>query len=128
MIELNTRVIAQGRYLGTIHDAVEVKKDGHRTWAYQIEYRHGLPKTAHEEQARTKSQDAFIAYSIRFEREKAIAGDTAWNAFNAYTGWSQNDRSFWKDPAKESERRTHSKLFGSDADRSVSALMTALSL
>lgn len=86
------------------------------------------PKTAHEEQARTKSQDAFIAYSIRFEREKTIAGDTAWNAFNAYTGWSQNDRSFWKDPAKESERRTHSKLFGSDADRSVSALMAALSL
>ena len=44
MIDLNTRVIARGRYLGTIHDAVEVKKDGHRTWAYQVEYRHGLPK------------------------------------------------------------------------------------
>lgn len=86
------------------------------------------PKTKAEENARTKSQDAFIKFSARFESEKKIAGDTAWNCFNAYTGWSQNDRKFWKNADKEAERRISSKLFGDDAERATDSLNLAISL
>lgn len=86
------------------------------------------PKTAHEEQAKTKAKNAFAEYEKRFQDERKLAGTTAWNAFNAYTGWSQNDRTFWKDPSKEAERRIHSKLFGADTDRATATLIVALSL
>jgi phage/plasmid-like protein (TIGR03299 family) len=85
------------------------------------------PKEAKEERARTKAQDAMAVMFQRFEGEKAIAGSTAWNAFNAYTGWSQH-RTFWKDAAADQERRTGSKLFGQDADRAVETLVAALAL
>lgn len=86
------------------------------------------PKNGREATARTKAQEAFVKVCERFDSERHIAGATAWNAFNAYTGWSQNDRTFWKDEAKEADRRTHSKLFGADADRASVALIAALSL
>ena len=86
------------------------------------------PQNKQEEKARNKSQDAFQLVSNRFDADRELAGATAWNAMNAYTGWSQNDRKFWKDAGKENERRTASKLFGQDAERASDALLTALSL
>jgi len=86
------------------------------------------PQNAKEEKARAKSQEAYLQFCQRFDAEKKLAGATAWNAFNAYTGWSQNDRTFWKDAAKENERRVASKLFGQDAERSVDTLTLALAL
>lgn len=86
------------------------------------------PKNAQEEKARTRALDACQKYLGRFEQEKGLAGATAWNAFNAYTGWSQNDRSFWKDQAKEADRRVDSKLFGKDTERAVETLLAALAL
>ena len=86
------------------------------------------PTTAREETARTKSQRAFQAYDARFNDEIAIAGTTAWNAMNAYTGWSQNDRTFWKNESKESDRKIGSKLFGQDAERAARCLLLALSM
>lgn len=86
------------------------------------------PKTAAEEKARSKSQEAFLQFSARFDAEKKLAGATAWNCFNAYTGWSQNDRTFWKNADKEAERKVSSKLFGQDTDRSLQTLITAMSL
>lgn len=86
------------------------------------------PKNAAEHKARAKSQEAFVQYAERFDAEKSLAGATAWNAFNAYTGWSQNDRTFWKNADKESERRISSKLFGQDSERANKSLVSALSL
>lgn len=86
------------------------------------------PKDAAEERARSKSQDAFVKVMARFDAERKLAGTTAWNVFNAYTGWSQNDRTFWKNAEKEDDRRTASKLFGQDIERATAALMTALAL
>ena len=85
-------------------------------------------KSGAEEKARSKAQEAWLAVERRFEAERHLAGNTAWNAFNAYTGWSQNDRTFWKDANKESERKLQSKLFGADSDRAVESLMMALAL
>ena len=86
------------------------------------------PKNKSEEKVRSKSQDAYMQFSQRFDSERALAGTTAWNAFNAYTGWLQNDRGFWKDAEKEVERRISSKLFGQDSDRAVDSLMLALAV
>lgn len=86
------------------------------------------PKDKKEQRARDKSQEAYQKFCQRFDAELKIAGATAWNAFNAYTGWSQNDRKFFKNPEKESDRQMSSKLFGQDSERAVSALVTALSL
>jgi len=44
MISIGTRVVAQGRYLGTVDWAVEMAKGDHVTWAYRVQYRHGWPK------------------------------------------------------------------------------------
>lgn len=41
-IEPETRVLAQGRYLGVVEHRVEVYRGEHRTWAYRIRYRCGL--------------------------------------------------------------------------------------
>jgi phage/plasmid-like protein (TIGR03299 family) len=86
------------------------------------------PKDAAEERARTKAQEACLKVSERFDRERELAGATAWNAFNAYTGWSQNDRRFWKNQAKEQERQIGSKLFGQDSERAIETLVAALAL
>jgi hypothetical protein len=86
------------------------------------------PQNAAEEKARAKSQEAFVAVAKRFDAEKKLAGATAWNAFNAYTGWLQNDRSFWRDAEKESERKLLGKLFGQDAERANATMATALAL
>jgi phage/plasmid-like protein (TIGR03299 family) len=85
------------------------------------------PQNRKEERALNRSQDAFLAFSERFDSERAIAGTTAWNAFNSYTGWSQH-RSYYKDSTKELERSVSSKLFGTDTDRATKTLSLALSI
>jgi len=85
------------------------------------------PQNRKEERALSRSQDAFLAFSERFDSERAIAGTTAWNAFNSYTGWSQH-RSHYKDSTKELERSVGSKLFGADSDRAMKTLQLALSV
>lgn len=44
MIEVGTRVVAQGRYIGEVGDAVAVEKDGETSTAYRIDYMHGVIK------------------------------------------------------------------------------------
>ena len=85
------------------------------------------PQTRKEERSLNRSQDAFLSFSERFDSERAIAGTTAWNAFNSYTGWSQH-RSFYKDATKERERSVNSKLFGADSDRSFETFKLALAI
>jgi broad specificity phosphatase PhoE len=72
---------------------------------------------------------AIAAMVGRFEGDRQVAGATAWNAMNAYTGWLQNDRPpRGKDPARAREKQVHSRLFGVDADRSLEAFAVALAL
>jgi phage/plasmid-like protein (TIGR03299 family) len=87
------------------------------------------PKTHTEKNRVWQAQQAWGEYAQRFESEKGLAGTTLWNAFNAYTGWLQNDRTVnVKDAVTARDRRTESRLFGVDADRAHNALTVALSM
>jgi len=85
-------------------------------------------KTEAEERAAERAKAGYAEYVKRFESEKRIAGSTAWNMANAYTGWLQHDRGVGKYPQKTAQRRYESSLFGVTAGRSVEAFRVALEL
>lgn len=87
------------------------------------------PKTESDKKKRDKAMDAFNRVQARFESESTIAGSTLWNAFNAYTGWLQNDRGLnYRDQNVKRERSINSKLFGTDSERTSKAFSQALEL
>jgi phage/plasmid-like protein (TIGR03299 family) len=87
------------------------------------------PVTSAQKAARTKALDGFKAFDKRFQKELDLAGPTAWNALNAYTGWLQNDKpQRGKNAAKNLEAKQHSNLFGKNADLAIGAMKMALSL
>ncbi len=81
------------------------------------------PKTESEVKAKEKAMDGFEQFAARFDKEQVVAGATAWNAFNAYTGWSQHDRR-----SRRTEGRAWNLLNGMESERSVSTLQTAMNL
>ena len=87
----------------------------------------GNPQTKADSQAKTRAESSFDKFLRRFEADIPIAGATAWNMANAYTGWLQHDHRVGRDPAQTSYRRYVSSLFGVLADRSVDAFVSALS-
>ena len=86
------------------------------------------PENEKEEKKRDKAMLAIATMIKRFERESDIAGTTAWNALNSYTGWLQHDRHNRMASGDQRTARAASRLFGSDADRSTQALTAALNL
>jgi len=79
------------------------------------------PKTGAAQRTRDRALDAVNKMAERFDREKAIAGTTAWNAFNAYSGWVQHDR-------KTKIEAADNNLFGKGADRTMKSFVAALNL
>ena len=87
------------------------------------------PKDGKQQRHRDKAMDCIRACVKRFEAEQSLAGPTAWNAFNSYSGWLQHDRSVRiKNPVAAAESRLHSNLFGENAERTVDAFTLALHL
>jgi len=87
------------------------------------------PKTEAEQKNRDKAMDSFNLFSKRFDEERELAGTTAWNMFNAYTGWVQHDRGLkWKDPQIAHERRISANLFGINTERTSKAFDHALAV
>lgn len=87
------------------------------------------PQDAREERRREHAMSSVAAMIRRFEADRPLAGTSAWGAMNAYTNWLQNDRPLrCKDPARASEKRMHSRLFGIDATRCLEAFATALAM
>jgi phage/plasmid-like protein (TIGR03299 family) len=83
-------------------------------------------KTEAQERAVELMKEGFGQYMMRFEKEKSIAGPTAWNMANAYTWWLQHCKGVGKDARKTANRRYESALFGVSATRSVEAFHAAL--
>ncbi len=79
------------------------------------------PVDKKEQRKKDRAMDACNLVFDRFDKELNIAGATAWNAYNAYTGWMQNDYG-------HSKSREWSKLVGTDADRGVAAFELALAM
>lgn len=88
------------------------------------------PQDKQEQRLRDRAMDACNLVMQRFEDERQLAGATAWNMFNAYSGWLQNDRPTvnWKDEGKAQERAISTKLFGVDSERTSKAFELALSV
>lgn len=86
------------------------------------------PKDEAGERAVQRMKDGFGEFMKRFDKEKPVAGATAWNMANAYTGWIQHDKNAGKNTQKSQRSRYESSLFGVLADRSVEAFRAALSL
>ncbi len=85
--------------------------------------------TGKEQNARERAMTAFNLFATRFDDERDLAGSTAWNMLNAYTGYVQHDRPVRiKDEQKRLETAAHNNLMGANADRTTSALKVALSL
>lgn len=85
-------------------------------------------KTKAEEKKRWKAMEASNRVFARFDHERDLVGANYWAAFNAYSGWLQNENQprIIDDTARR-EQKTHSLLFGTDAARTHHALEVALS-
>jgi phage/plasmid-like protein (TIGR03299 family) len=87
------------------------------------------PQDARVQRRREHAMESIATMVRRFEGDRELAGTTAWGAMNAYTGWLQNDRPLrGKDPARAREKQVHSRLFGTEAQRSLEAFGVALAL
>lgn len=88
------------------------------------------PKNKQEENIREKARAAFQGYKQRFDEESSRFSHASWwTAFNAYTGYIQNDRPLRiKDAVAKNEQRQSLKLFGDDAERAQRAFETALTM
>jgi len=78
------------------------------------------PKDDKEQAQRDRAHEAVNKMADRFDRERDVAGASAWNAFNAYSGWVQHDR------RTRSADRTEGTLFGASARFTSSAFKRAL--
>ena len=83
------------------------------------------PKDESEDRAKSRAAKGFEAYKNRFDAEVSIAGASAWNMANAYTGWLQHDRGRGRNPDRSAYRRLVSSLFGVLGHRSVEAFQLA---
>lgn len=85
------------------------------------------PKNEKDVKAREKASTAIGRMIQGFESESGIAGTTAWNLFNAYSGHCQHVTRL-KDADKAREAAAHSNLFGLGAARTSAAFRKALKL
>ncbi len=85
-------------------------------------------KTAGETLKRKNAQNAWLAVEKRFEEELSVAGATAWNAFNAYTGWLQHRERAGKTAEARRDAMLAANLFGVESERTFKALTLALAV
>lgn len=86
------------------------------------------PKTDAENTQRDRAMEAHRHFSRRWDRERDIAGTTAWNAFNAYSGFVQHERRIRVADDRKAEARVEYRLMGEDADRTSATFAQALAL
>lgn len=81
------------------------------------------PQNKKEERRRERSLSAYTSFTRRFDDEKGIAGTSAWNMFNSYSGMVQHDaKAYGRDDADRVERRVDQNMFGLNQDRTQAAL------
>lgn len=78
------------------------------------------PANDKEVSIRERALTAVNQMANRFDRERDKAGSSAWNAFNAYSGWVQHDRK------TRSADRTENNLFGASTRFTSQAFDRAL--
>jgi len=87
------------------------------------------PQNLKEERRRNKAMSAYNSFTRRFDDERNIAGASAWNMLNAYTGLVQHDqKTRGADDDQRVERRVESNLFGLNQARTQAAFQRALAV
>lgn len=133
-LELYGQRLEDNRDLMDTLGKVDMDSKGVQQFFLEMHQRHfgavkDRPKTEKEQKARNKAMDAVAACVRRFEAEQKLAGATAWNAFNAYTGFIQHDyASKRKDPTVRAEAKLSNNLFGINAERTMETFRYALML
>lgn len=96
--------------------------------AYQTEFGEipTNPQNKREENKKNKAMSALGSFTRRFDDEKLIAGASAWNMFNAFSGMVQHDlKAKGKDDPDRIVKRVESNLFGLNQKRTQAALRLA---
>lgn len=76
-----------------------------------------------------KAQKAFNCFDKRFEEESHMAGNTVWNAFNAYSGMIQHDlHTIGLGHKPSAERKTELNLTGLNQERTLRAMKSAFTM
>jgi phage/plasmid-like protein (TIGR03299 family) len=87
------------------------------------------PTTAGERRRLDNANAVMSSLDLGFANGRSLCGNTAWNAFNAYTDWIQHGQQIrGKTEAAKVELRVGSQLFGVDTDRCLAALGAALAV
>ena len=81
------------------------------------------PTTEVEEAQRERAMEGFNKFSARFDSESAQFGTTAWVMANAFTGYSQHERS---SRGRNSQQRVSVDVFGTGREMTASTLQLAL--
>lgn len=88
-----------------------------------------VPTTTRERTERDRAVEAMRSMSITFQRERDLAGPTAWNAANAFSRWIQQEKRIHaKDLGKKRDARLQSNLFGVNQEATNEAMQRALSM
>lgn len=80
------------------------------------------PTTEVEEAQKDRAMDGFNKFSARFDTEAAQFGTTAWVMANAFTGYSQHDRSV---RGRSSQQRVSVDIYGTGREMTASSLQLA---
>jgi len=84
------------------------------------------PVTKVDMNKRARAMSAFQSFSKRFDDESTVAGTSAWNMFNAFSGLVQHDRKArGTDDTDRVEKKAADNLFGLAQKRTQTALRMA---
>lgn len=115
----------QKEFIGTLAARDVTREEIQEFWLEVYQEQVGaIPKkikNGHDRRKRDKATEAFAKMGERFDTERNVAGATAWNAFNAFTGWQQNDKKY-----RSEEARINGKMFARTNDSTVDAFASAL--
>jgi len=104
----------------------EVKEFFLKCYSSQIGEIPANPKNGFEERRVQKAQSAYSSFIKRFDDEKGIAGTTAWNMANAWSGLIQHDmKSRGSDDGDRIEKRVDANLFGLGQERTLAGFANA---
>ena len=82
-----------------------------------------------KERRQATMDSALMSFFRRWDFEEGIAGSTAWNAFNSYSGLLQHDmKARGIDDTRRIENRVENNLFGLNASRTSRAFVDAFQI
>lgn len=86
------------------------------------------PKTDRERRAVRDAHQVIGQWARNFDRERSLAGETAWNALNSVTRWVDHQRNYRAAPAAKREARIYGAIWGTGAEQKATVATMAAAL